>query len=222
MKKLFYIFLPLVCACMLWSCLADDEEGAKDNSEIAESLVGLWYGQMKDFVVRLVDLRADRTAVYSNYTMNWHTALTEYYPKWTAGSKYLVMDDFLMPCALNHLEMLDPVTLEYVTMRRIYSPKTDRSLNAMATLTNGPWTGYYDNKVITLAFSEDGTMTRTDKPNAGWEGEEVQSVYSWSVSDNVLHLSGPGYAWGVTVEKNFTNGDVIFVDFGDAASVFCE
>ncbi len=223
MKKFFYLLLPLMMACMMSSCLTDDEEeGTKDDSEIAESLVGLWYGKMQDFVVRLVDLRADRTAVYSNYPAYSHTVLTEYYPKWTAGSKYLVLGDMFLPCAMNHLEMQDPVSLKYRTMRRIYSPKTDRSLNDMATLTNTVWTGYYGDKIITLVFSDDGTMTRTDKPNAGWEGETIEAVYNWSVSDNVIHLSGPGDAWGVTVENDFTIGDVIFVDFGDVASVFCE
>ena len=91
----------------------------------------------------------------------------------------------------------------------------------MTNLAGKTWTGYYEQKVITLEFRADGTMTRTDSPNAGWDFETTTQTSDWSVTDNVLRFSSFPTAWGVTVEE-FSDGDVIFVDFGDAASAFAE
>lgn len=225
MKKIScFLFLMLLSVCLLCSCsLTDDDEEFEQDSALEESLVGLWSGQSADGVTWVYDLRADRTAVCSTYVLFSHNSSTSYYPEWKAGDGYLLVGQMRMPCDYEHLEMKDGTTLEYYSLHKLYSPRSDKGAKNMVDLTYPEeWVGYYEEKIITLVFHEDGTMTRTDKPNAGWEGETTETVYDWSVSDNVLHLSGPGEAWGVTVEENFYFGDVVFIDFGDVASVFCE
>lgn len=232
MKKIGYcLFFVLFSVSALCSCsLTDDDEDFKEDSALEESLVGLWYGQSADGMTQVLDLRADRTAVSSTYIQILHGSSTSYYPEWTAGyyqgrkegNGYLIVGGRRMPCDYEHLKMQDGTTLDYYSLRRLYNPSSDTAAKKMVNLTYpGEWVGYFEEKIITLVFHEDGTMTRIDKPNAGWEGEKTETVYNWSVDDNVLHLSGPGEAWGVTVEEDFNYGDVIFVDFGDVASVFC-
>ena len=105
-------------------------------------------------------------------------------------------------------------------MHHIYTPSEGQCSVEMTNLTGKIWVGYYGEKVIRLEFQEYGGMTRTDSPNAGWDFEETRQTSEWSVTDNVIHFDSFPGAWGVTVEENFYHGDVIFVDFGDAASVF--
>ena len=218
MNRLHYFFLSLVALCLLGAC-AKEEVEATDDPEVAESLVGLWYGESVDGTRHLVDLRADRTGVYSTYHYMLHETSTSTFSGWTAGDGLFVGGNLRGTCRWDYLEMLDPSQRLYV-MHHIFSE--GRSSVSMTDLAGKTWTGYYEQKIITLEFRADGTMTRTDSPNAGWDFEPVTQAGDWSVVDNVLHFNSFPGAWGVTVEEDARHGDAIFVDFGDAASVFVE
>lgn len=223
MKKIYYLLLVFAVVCMLGACsVFDDDDEPKDDPALAESLIGLWRGQSKDGIMHVLNLRADRTAVTSTYFVINKSASTTFIPEWTAGDGILSFGGWEVPCSVGSIKYKDGTTLEYYSLHRIYSPSRDKGADELPDLVYDMWTGYYENMVIELEFYKDGTMKRHDKPNAGWEGEETTIIYNWSVSNNVIHISGPGEAWGVMVEDDFYDGDVIFVDFGDVASCFCE
>ena len=221
MKKIYALLLPLAMCCLLGACTEEKTE-VIDDPEVAESLVGLWYGESVDGVRHLMDLRANRTGVYSAYHLMFNSPSTTPLPEWTAGGGLFEAEGFLEPCGLGWLQLRDGTSLEYYDLHRIYTPSADRCSVDMTNLAGRIWTGYYEKKVITLEFRADGTMTRTDSPNAGWDFETTTQTSEWSVTDNVLHFGSFPTAWGVTVEEDARHGDVIFVDFGDAASVFVE
>ena len=221
MKKIYALLLPLAMCCLLGACTEEKTE-VKDDPEVAESLVGLWYGESVDGARHLMDLRVNRTGVYSSYhRLLSHNPSTTPLPEWAAGSGLFEAGRFQLPCGVGWLQMQDGTTLEYYDLRRLYAPSVGRCSVSMTNLAGKTWTGYYEQKVITLEFRADGTMTRTDSPNAGWDFETTTQTSDWSVTDNVLRFSSFPTAWGVTVEE-FSDGDVIFVDFGDAASAFAE
>lgn len=221
MKRIFVWLLPLAILCLLGAC-TDGGDEVRDDSELAESLVGLWYGESEYTVHYVLNLRADRTGEYSSYSMMLSpTPSTTPLQQWTAGDGLFVADKNALrgDCSFGQLKLLGS-TGRLFDMHRIYAPSTDRCIVDMVRLTGKTWTGYYKEKVITLEFHTDGTMTRTDSPNAGWDFEETTQTSGWSVSDdNVIRFSDFPDAWGVAVEED-SNGVVIFVDFGDAASAF--
>ena len=222
MKRICAWLLPLAIFCLLGACTEDGDE-VKNDPELAESLVGLWYGESEDGLHHAVNLRADRTGVASSYSMILSPSpSTTPFQEWTAVTGLFVADGWTLrgECGLGQLKLLCSTGRLY-DLHRIYAPSTDRCIVDMARLTDKTWTGYYKEKVITLEFRADGTMTRTDSPNAGWVFEETTQTSEWNVSNDVIHFSDFPNAWGVTVEEG-SNGIVIFVDFGDVASAFAD
>ena len=220
MKRLYYLFLSLAVVCLLGACT--ETEGENDDSELAESLVGLWYGESKEGAHHVLDLRADRTGVSSYYFQLRYLEpgiQTNTFDGWKAADGQLTAGYDHGSCGFGKLELVGSTGHLY-ELGRIYSPSTDYCNISMARLTGRTWTGFYEDKIITLEFHEDGTMTRTDSPNAGGSFEATVQTSGWSVSDNVIRFGDFLNAWGVTVEKDVHN--VIFVDFGDAASAFTD
>ena len=224
MKNLYgYLLAALVAVGFLSSCSqSDGGEGAGGN-DVSQTLIGLWSGQTSDKVVHIYDLRVDGTAVASSYWSVYGRSVgTKVYPEWSARGGVLQVGSNRMYCSMGHIEMLDPSTFEKVPMLQLYHPGLDVGTIEFSRLSYYKWTGYYEDKVITLEFKDDGTMTRLDEPNVGYEGEPVSTTYEWSISDNVMRFAGHDEAWGVAVEEDFSKGCVIFIDFGDVASGFIE
>ena len=116
-------------------------------------------------------------------------------------------------------------TVDYEAMAKIYDPRTGKTEETFGvpSLSSGRWKGYYGNKIITLNFYPDGVMVRTDAPNAGWEGEMTDILYNWEIRDKVLYLSNDSLslsAWGVGQRAVPSSVRLLFVDFGDVASLF--
>ena len=99
MKKIYALLLPLAMCCLLGACTEEKTE-VIDDPEVAESLVGLWYGESVDGVRHLMDLRANRTGVYSAYHLMFNSPSTTPLPEWTAGGGLFEAEGFLEPCGL--------------------------------------------------------------------------------------------------------------------------
>lgn len=74
MNRLHYFLLLLLVPFLLGAC-TQDEDYVEDDPEIAENLVGLWYGESTGGMRNLMDLRIDRTGVYSSYQYMLHDLL---------------------------------------------------------------------------------------------------------------------------------------------------
>ena len=219
MKRFGTFFLLLSLAWLSTACDKVFGEDGKDDPAFAESVIGLWY--VDSFQAAVVDLREDRTYVNSLYIQAGAipSPTTYYSDSWKAT------EERVGPFRREGDKLSMQVTTgEYVEARRIFDPRTDRSTVSLPRLTGEVWTGYYENKIITLEFLKDGTARRVDKPNAGWEGEEETRTYTWKTSGRVCRLNGDE-AWcvGIPYDMVFTASkeiEMIFVDFGDAASAF--
>lgn len=222
MKRIGTFFLLLSLAWLSAACddlIMPKEEEAPDDPAFAESVIGLWYVDFLQAVA--VDLREDRTYVSSRYIQAgaMPSPTTYYSDSWKAtemnvGPFFREGDKLTMKVT----------TGEYIEAKRIFDPRTGSSTVSLPRLTGEVWTGYYKDKIITLEFFKDGTARRVDKPNAGWEGEEETRTYTWKTSGRVCRLNGDE-AWcvGLPYDMVFTASkeiEMIFVDFGDAASAF--
>lgn len=224
MRKIYcYMLTALVSVGFVCSCSQSDDDGAGlGGSDSSATLIGLWSGQTRDTRVHVYDLREDGTAVVSRYSTMFGAFRTETYSGWSARNGVLRVGSDRLYCRPGHIEMLDPSTFDKVPLIRKYIPILDKGALDIPRLTYYTWTGYYEDRVVTLEFNDDGTMIRQEEPNDGYEGETFSTIYEWSVSNNVIRFAGHDGAWGVTVEEDFEHGSVIFVDFGDLASAFRE
>ena len=219
MEKISKLFLLLSLVGLFTACdKLTGDDGGKEDPAFAESMTGLWYVDFVNAVV--VDLRPDGTAVSSTYFIGGIPGpTTSYIPSWKAT------ETSVGPFRRSGNELSYQVTTgEFIEPERIYDPATDHSTVRLSKITDEIWTGYFENKIITLEFLEDGTARRMDKPNAGWDGEEEKWEYRWETTGRVSHLDGDE-AWcvGLPYEMPFSASKeikMIFVDFGDAASAF--
>lgn len=226
MKRTYYLSFLLSILFIMGGCVNTSEDINEENTEVAENILGLWYGSGTASIHRFLCLRKNRTCVESTFVLfdGVHTG--------SIGNWRVRVDGVLeienIPsylCNMDTVWFVNGNKADYEEMVRIYDPRTGKTGETfgMPSLSVGRWKGYYENKIITLSFYPDSIMIRTDEPNVGWEGEMTDIVYDWEVRDKVLYLSNDSLslsAWGVGQRAVPSSERLLFVDFGDVASLF--
>lgn len=224
MMKLFKTFVTLCLVSAVWlSC--DSDPLKNTDPESVSHVTGIWFGKSNEEIYWAYNLRGDQTAICYAYSsekfetvMFESTAKTFDYPSWKISGNAIYIDGKNSTFTFdgNKLSSRDG-SGRYFKLSRLYTPGADFGLLSVPELEDKTWTGYYKDKVITLEFHPDQTMTRTDKPNAGWEGQAVTKKYTWSISDKVIRLSDGGASkpYGIGLKEG-----AIFIDFGDVCSGF--
>lgn len=222
MKKIS-CFLFALCV-LLTSCdkIFNDEEQPKDNPQVAEKLIGLWRGKDAVGLIHLYNFRPDRTAAYCGYfeILMTTSISTTLYSSWTATSDMLYIEgDATLYNRNGKLVGVDGSQFKEYELSRIYDPHTGKGTRKIPELIGKVWTGYYYDKIVQLEFHNDGTMTRTTTPNAGWEGTVQVKEYTWEIANGAIKMSdGTTDAWGVglLISDYSSKSNFIFAEFGDA------
>ena len=223
MKQAHYILITLFALFTMSGC---DKLSGGENNEVAENIVGLWYGVEANSIYRFLCLRENRTCVGSQYIVadGVHTGTT---CDWKVRNDGVLEIEGIPSylCNMDTVWFVNGNTVDYEAMAKIYDPRTGKTEETFGvpSLSSGRWKGYYGNKIITLNFYPDGVMVRTDAPNAGWEGEITDILHNWEIRDKVLYLSNDSLslsAWGVGQRAVPSSVRLLFVDFGDVASLF--
>ena len=224
-KWIGFAFLVL----FLGSCELVKDDGVEDDPKEAEKLVGLWRGQ--DVVGRIVtvyNLRPDRSATLCMYDeLGGVTQIsTAILSSWSATSDMLYIgEEAVLYNRGGVLVGVDGSQLKEYSLSRIYNPDTGKGTRKLPSLAGKVWKGYFYDKDIELEFQSNGTITRTDSPNAGWKGTKQLKEYAWKIEDKVIKISdGTTTGWGVGVETNLPGfkTNLIYVDFGDVYCAFSD
>ncbi len=218
MKQLKYLLISFGLLLSLGACdklLGGDVE---EDPAISETMVGLWYDVQNKTQVYFIYLREDRVMVSAYAEAMFGEVTTgSAVSSWmfTSDGQICIDESPLdgMYCEAGALYKKNYSSLEYEEMSRVYDPRKKVGPKVQ-NLTRRAWTGYVDNKIVTLKFDTDGTVTRTYKPNAGWEGEEEVLTCNYSTKDGVIYFEGLDEARAVTIKGNFSY-NFLFADFGD-------
>ena len=220
MKIFNRIWLILIAVSILISCDKKEEE-IKEDPVVAKELIGLWRGMdATKRMVHIYNLKENKNAIYTGYDIALirSTLGTVILPPWKATIDMVYFgEDATLYNRQGNLIGIDGSQLKEFTLERIYDPKTQKGTRVVPNLIGKIWTGYYNDRIITLEFKKDYTVIRTDKPNAGWEGSTQVKEYTWKIEDNVIKFEYDNSVspWGVGLETK-TSGNLIYVDFDDA------
>lgn len=219
MKQFRFLLISLGLLLSLGACdKLFGGDGLEEDPTISETMVGLWYDVQNKTQAYFIYLREDRVMV-SAYaeTIFGEVSTGSAHSSWmfTTDGQICIDGDPLdgMYREDGVLYKKNYSSLEYEKMSRIYDPRNGVGAS-LPNLTQKVWTGYVDDKIVTLKFNTDGTVTRTYKPNAGWEGEEEVLTCNYSTKDGVIYFEGLDRARAVGIKGNFSY-NFLFADFGD-------
>ena len=227
MKAFNKILLVLIAGSTLLSCdIGDIGNDNKEDPAVVEGLTGLWRGVCDGgLTVVIYNLKENRNAVCTRivgigipYVQPLIT--TVICSPWEVNYDRVILGgDETLYYEGSKLIGFDSRRVEY-ELNRIYDPNTQTGKRNIPDLTGKTWTGYYNDKVITLFFRGDNTVRRTDTPNVGWEGNTQVREYTWKVEDKVIKFEDEDSIsfWGVGLETD--ECDLIYVDFNDACCAF--
>lgn len=218
MKIVNLLWLALMAISVLVSCT---KEEIKEDPQVSQGLIGLWRGMdATKRMVHVYNLKENREAVYTAYDIALirSSLTTVIFPPWMATTDVIYFGE--NATLYNRQDTwvgIDGSQLKEFPLFRIYNPATQRGTRKIPGLTGKTWTGYYNDRVITLEFKEDHTVIRTDKPNAGWEGSTQVKEYVWEIENNVIRFEGENSSsmWGVGLETDEAF-DLIYVNFDNA------